>query len=185
VLAAEQRAADDEHRQRVGALAQQPQGGVLQRSVAAQLAGGVQALGQAQTGGSRRLGQDLGVVDVVAAAEGQAAGGQDELRRATALDRQGGDAHGAAPGHGHRLGPHERHPQVVGALLHRLALRAGVAPAGQGVADGRHPAHIGEAPIDPLRGKVGPRRREVEVEAHARPCGRRVCLCASGAPLGQ
>ena len=53
---------------------------------------------QAEVGGRGRLGQDLGVVDVVAAAEGQAAGGEHELRGAAVLGGQGGDAHRAAPG---------------------------------------------------------------------------------------
>ena len=185
VLAAEQRAADDEHGQRVGALGQQSQRRLLHRAIAAQLAGGVQALFEAEVGGGGRLGQDLGVVDVVAAAEGQAAGGEDELRGAAALDGKGGDAHGAAPGRRLRLGPDQRHLQLVGAVLDGAALRGGVARARQGLADGRLPAHIGEAPVDALGGQIRPRRREVEEEAHARSHGRRMRLRTSGPPLGQ
>ena len=185
VLAAEQRAADDEHGQRVGALGQQAQRGPLHRPVAAQLAGGVQALVEAQVGGGGRLGQDLGVVDVVAAAEGQAAGREDELGGAAALDGEGGDAHRAAPGRRLLLGPDQRHLQLAGALLDGAALRGEVARARQGVADGRLPAHIGEAPVDALGGQIRPRRREVEEEAHARTRGRRMRLRTSGTPLGQ
>jgi hypothetical protein len=44
VLAAVERAPDDDDRQRVGAMAEQPQRGLLGRAVATQVAGGLQAL---------------------------------------------------------------------------------------------------------------------------------------------
>ena len=164
---------------------QQPQCGPLHGAVAAQLAGGAQAFVQAEVRGRRRLGEDLGVVDVVAAAEGQATGGEHELRRAAALGGEGGDAHGAAPGCRLRLGPHQRQLQLVGALLGGAALRGEVAGDGQGLADGRLPAHVGEASVDPFGCQIRPWRGEIEEETHAWACRRRVRLRTSGTPLGQ
>jgi hypothetical protein len=177
--------ADDEHRQLVGALGQQPQPGALERAVTAQVAGGLQGLVEAQAGRGGRLGQRLGVVEVVAAAEGQAAGGEDERGRPAALGGQRRHAQSAAPGRRPRLWPHQGHPQLLRAQLDRQACVLVALLRGQHVRHHRAPAHAGELALDALGREVRPRREEVEVEAHPRAYRRRAGTRACRPPRGE
>ena len=183
-LPAEQHVADHEDRQLRGALGQQSQPRALERAVAAQVARGLQALLEAQAGRGCGLGQRLWIVEVVAAAEGQAAGGEDERRRPAALRGQRRHAHRPGPGRRPRLGPHERHPQLRGAQLDRPARVLVALLRGEDVGDHGTPAHARELALDALGREVRPRREQVEVEAHPRAyrwrAGTRACRPSRG-----
>src|SRR3954469_14272626 len=121
-LAGEELAPDGDGRQLVGAAAQQAQRGALHRAVAADIARGPQRVVEREPGGRRGLGDHLGVVELVAAAERQAARGEHERGRPAALGGERGDPHRAAARDRPAVGPDERKAQRLGALLGRRAL---------------------------------------------------------------
>ena len=94
--------------------------------VAALVARGGEAVVEVELGGGGRLGQDLGVLEVEAAAEGEPAGGEHELAAAAVLDRQRAGAHRGRRLLREALGPLQRQAQLGGAPLGRLDHPRGV-----------------------------------------------------------
>jgi hypothetical protein len=138
------------------------------------VARGRQALVEHHAGGGRRLGEDLGILQVEAAAEREPARGEHERGPAAGLLRAGSDPHGGRGLGREALGPDERHPQRSGALLRGAAHGGGgrgvvgERPAPQRGARRRRPHHLVEGPLDALGDEVRERAREIEEELPAR-----------------
>ena len=148
----------------------------------------------ADAGGGRRLGQDLGVVEVEAAAEREPAGGEHErARRGPARPRSAAARIAAGTWRGKRSGHTSgRRSAAARALGGRAQLLDALGVVGRGSGAAASPSdagvHVtcGERALDPLGGEIRERAGEVEEELRARrarACAS--CADARGAPCAR
>ena len=103
-----------------------------------------EAVVEHDAGGCRRLGEDLGIVEVEAAAEREPGRGEHERGAAAGLGGQPRHAHGGRHLGREALGPDERQPQRGGALLGGAAHGRGADGVGGEAASGAaRSAHAG------------------------------------------
>ena len=144
----------------------------------------LQAAVHADAGRRGRLGQDLRIVEVEAAAEREPAGGEHERRAAALLGRVGRRAHRGRHRRREALGPHERQPQLGRAALGGDAPRSAAPPdrrrSSRSAATSCRPGvqiTSSKRALDALGREVRERAAQVEEELHAR---RRVPRACSG-----
>ena len=173
-LAPVQRAPDPQRGQPVGARGERGPARALDRAVAAGVARGGEAVVERQPARRGRLGQDLGVVEVEAAAEREPRGREHERRAAPApRPRSAATRIAADTSAGKRSGQTSgRRSSAARSSAARRTAAAAVASSarqrGAARRRGRRPDDVVERALDALGGEVGERAGEVEEELRAR-----------------